>query len=155
DEAAARLAPVSAPQGPRRASRTPVAGEAPGASARARPGSSGRQGARRRRSCPRARGPSMMILRRKLANKRAKIFCLTPGTPVILLGACISTRSGPQQQQASDPLTHFIVVREDLETGIASAQIAHAAGESSPGDIPEGTYAIVLAVPDEASLERL
>lgn len=33
-----------------------------------------------------------------------------------------------------------------------AAQIVHAAGESSPGDVAEGTYAVVLAVPDEASL---
>jgi hypothetical protein len=30
----------------------------------------------------------------------------------------------------------------------------HAAGESSPGDLEENTYAIVLAVPDEAALAR-
>lgn len=32
--------------------------------------------------------------------------------------------------------------------------LVHAAGESSPGELPEGTYAIVLAVPDVAALER-
>ena len=32
--------------------------------------------------------------------------------------------------------------------------IAHAAGESGPGSLPTGTYAIVLAVPDEAALTR-
>lgn len=30
--------------------------------------------------------------------------------------------------------------------------ITHAAGESSPGNLPEGTYAIVLGVKDEAIL---
>jgi hypothetical protein len=32
--------------------------------------------------------------------------------------------------------------------------ICHAAGESSPGNLPAGTYAIVLSVPDEAALTR-
>lgn len=32
--------------------------------------------------------------------------------------------------------------------------LVHAAGESSPGNLADGTYAIVLAVPDEASLAR-
>jgi hypothetical protein len=30
--------------------------------------------------------------------------------------------------------------------------LVHAAGESSPGNLPENTHAIVLAVPDEPSL---
>lgn len=33
--------------------------------------------------------------------------------------------------------------------------LVHAAGESSPGDLPDGTYAVVLAVADEASLEKV
>lgn len=32
--------------------------------------------------------------------------------------------------------------------------LVHAAGESSPGDLPSDTYAVVLAVPDEVSLAR-
>lgn len=32
--------------------------------------------------------------------------------------------------------------------------LVHAAGESSPGDLPEDTFAIVLAVPSEAALAR-
>lgn len=34
------------------------------------------------------------------------------------------------------------------------AQVIHAAGESSPGNLPSGTYAVALAVPDEATLAR-
>jgi len=49
-------------------------------------------------------------------------------------------------------LTHYTVIREDLPLGLLAAQLVHAAGESSPGNLPEGTYAVVLAVPDEASL---
>lgn len=33
-----------------------------------------------------------------------------------------------------------------------AAQLVHAAGESSPGDLTAGTYAVVLAVPDEEAL---
>lgn len=36
-----------------------------------------------------------------------------------------------------------------------AAQLVHAAGESSPGNLPEGTYAIVLAVPNHAKLLAL
>jgi hypothetical protein len=35
------------------------------------------------------------------------------------------------------------------------AQLIHAAGESSPGDLHPGTYAIALAVPDEPALKQL
>ena len=37
--------------------------------------------------------------------------------------------------------------------GVQAAQIVHAAGESSPGGLSSGTYAVVLAVKDEARLE--
>jgi len=39
-----------------------------------------------------------------------------------------------------------------LPIGVAAAQLVHAAGESSPGNLPKGTYAIVLAVP---SIDKL
>ena len=35
-----------------------------------------------------------------------------------------------------------------------AANLVHAAGESSPGDLPSGTIAVALVVPDEASLWR-
>jgi hypothetical protein len=38
-----------------------------------------------------------------------------------------------------------VIVRSDLAPGIRAAQIVHAAGESSPGNLPEGTFAIALA----------
>lgn len=44
-------------------------------------------------------------------------------------------------------------MRSDLARGIQAAQIVHAAGESSPGNLPCGTHAVVLAVPGEAELE--
>lgn len=49
-------------------------------------------------------------------------------------------------------LTHYVIVRSDLPRGIQAANIVHAAGESSPGDLPEGTHAICLVVPDESAL---
>ena len=35
-------------------------------------------------------------------------------------------------------------MRPDIPVGVQSAQITHAAGESSPGNLPSGTYAVVL-----------
>lgn len=37
-------------------------------------------------------------------------------------------------------------MRDDLPRGFLASQIVHAAGETSPGGLPEGTYAVVLAV---------
>jgi hypothetical protein len=50
---------------------------------------------------------------------------------------------------------HYCVVRADLPRGIQAANLIHAAGESSPGNLPPGTHAIALVVPDEAALWRL
>jgi hypothetical protein len=36
--------------------------------------------------------------------------------------------------------------------GPLAAQVVHAAGESSPGNLPTGTIAVVLGVPDEKAL---
>jgi peptidyl-tRNA hydrolase len=49
-------------------------------------------------------------------------------------------------------LTHYVIVRADLPTGFLAAQVVHAAGESSPGNLDSGTNAVVLSVPDEAAL---
>lgn len=43
-------------------------------------------------------------------------------------------------------------MRADLPLGVLTAQTVHAAGESSPGNLPEGTFAVVLSVPDEQAL---
>jgi hypothetical protein len=45
-----------------------------------------------------------------------------------------------------------VIVRENLPPGVLAAQLVHAAGESSDGNLKDGTFAIVLAVPDEATL---
>jgi hypothetical protein len=38
---------------------------------------------------------------------------------------------------------------------VQAAQLIHAAGESSPGNLPHGTYAIALACTDEVELRLL
>ena len=50
---------------------------------------------------------------------------------------------------------HYVIVRTDLPKGIQAAQIVHAAGESSPGNLPEGTFAVVLAAPNEKALKTI
>ena len=45
-----------------------------------------------------------------------------------------------------------MVVRSDVPRGIQAAMICHAAGESSPGNLPADTYAIVLTCRDELHL---
>lgn len=48
-----------------------------------------------------------------------------------------------------------MIVRADLPKGLQAAQIIHAAGESSPGNLPAGTHAVCLAVPGEKELWAL
>lgn len=55
----------------------------------------------------------------------------------------------------SRQLTHYAVVRKDLPLGVIGAQLIHAAGESSPGGIPEGTFAVCLGAQDEDQLLEL
>lgn len=52
-------------------------------------------------------------------------------------------------------LTHYCLVRGDLPVGAIGAQLVHAAGESSPGDLPDGTIAVVLAAKSVGHLEHL
>ena len=53
------------------------------------------------------------------------------------------------------PLTHYVIVRRDLPAGTLVSQVIHAAGESSPGNLPEGTLAVALAVEGELQLLAL
>lgn len=48
-----------------------------------------------------------------------------------------------------------MVVRRDLPLGVQAANLVHAAGESSPGNLPNNTYAVALSCPDELSLRKL
>lgn len=50
-------------------------------------------------------------------------------------------------------LSHYVIVRRDLPPGVQLAYAVHAAGESTPERVPEGTRAVVLAVPDAEGLE--
>ncbi len=43
-------------------------------------------------------------------------------------------------------MSHYIIIRDDLSIGDLAAQVTHAAGESSPGNLPEHTIAVVLGV---------
>jgi hypothetical protein len=52
----------------------------------------------------------------------------------------------------SDTLYHYVIIRKDLPNGVKLAQTIHAAGESSDGPLPSGTYAIALEVDNEKSL---
>lgn len=48
--------------------------------------------------------------------------------------------------QSSSSLYHYIAVRKDLPRGLLAAQVCHAAGESSPGNLPVGTHAVILGL---------
>lgn len=45
-----------------------------------------------------------------------------------------------------------MILRADLPLGVKVAQTIHAAGESSPGNLPADTRAVALAARDEAHL---
>jgi peptidyl-tRNA hydrolase len=47
------------------------------------------------------------------------------------------------------------VVRRDLPRGTQAAQLIHAAGHSSSGKLPNGTFAVALTVKDEDELRQL
>ncbi len=46
-------------------------------------------------------------------------------------------------------------MRADLPLGTLAAQLLHAAGETSPGNLDPGTYAVVLAARDLAHIEAI
>lgn len=52
-------------------------------------------------------------------------------------------------------LSHYIIVRKDLPSGLIAANIIHAAGESSPGNLPKETRAVALTAEDESHLLEL
>ncbi len=65
--------------------------------------------------------------------------------------------SMPSGLQEASPLYHYCIARADLPFGVQIAQVIHAAGESSPGElfIPPDTRAVALAARDEAQLIEL
>lgn len=52
-------------------------------------------------------------------------------------------------------IAHYCITRADIPAGLQAAQLIHAAGESSPGNLPTHTYAIALTCADEKSLSDL
>lgn len=48
-----------------------------------------------------------------------------------------------------------MISRRDVSPGVLHANLIHAAGESSPGNLPPTTSAVSLTCPDEASLRVL
>lgn len=56
---------------------------------------------------------------------------------------------------ASNPLTHYCIIRNDLPRGVLAAQLIHAAGESGCGKLPQNTFAVALSTKDEDQLLRL
>ena len=52
-------------------------------------------------------------------------------------------------------ISHYCIVRSDLPHGVQSAYLIHAAGESSPGDLPPDTRAVALLSRDEAHLREV
>lgn len=51
--------------------------------------------------------------------------------------------------------THYCIIRNDLPPGVVAAQLVHAAGESSMGNLPPHTKAVVLSVDSEEDLKNL
>jgi len=51
--------------------------------------------------------------------------------------------------------THYVIVRTDVPPGVQAAMLIHAAGESSSGVVPRGTFAVALGSPSEHLLLKL
>lgn len=58
-------------------------------------------------------------------------------------------------KQPQEQIAHYCIVRRDIPFGAQAAQLIHAAGESSPGRLGEGTFAIALHAKDEAHLRAI
>lgn len=52
-------------------------------------------------------------------------------------------------------LSHYCITRLDLAFGLIAAYLVHAAGESSPGDLPDNTRAVALGARDEEHMRVL
>lgn len=60
-----------------------------------------------------------------------------------------------ETKKKEDTLAHYCITRADLPHGVQAAQLIHAAGESSPGNIPNHTFAFALITKDEVELRDL
>ena len=47
-------------------------------------------------------------------------------------------------------MSHYCIVKLGLEVGLMSAMLVHAAGESSPGNLPPNTRAVALGANEQA-----
>lgn len=61
----------------------------------------------------------------------------------------------PAVAAKSETLYHYGITRSDIPTITQTVQLWHAAGESSPGKLPQGTFARVLMVENEKALKEL
>lgn len=52
-------------------------------------------------------------------------------------------------------IAHYCITRADIPHGNQAAQLIHAAGESSSGNLSPHTYAIALTARDEAHLDEI
>lgn len=71
------------------------------------------------------------------------------------ISSCDHAHNLALAEPGANPLTHYIIVRNDMPLGVLAAQVTHAAGESSPGNLTPGTYAVVLAAQSAQELEDL
>lgn len=72
-----------------------------------------------------------------------------------LTDASLSQEVGGSSPSPGAIPAHYVIVRDNLPVGAAAAQIVHAAGESSPGNVGPDTFAVVLTAPDSAALEHV
>lgn len=67
------------------------------------------------------------------------------------IAASVAAESGSKQET----FTHYCVTRADIPIGRQAAMLIHAAGESSPGNLPPHTFAIALEARDESHLDSI
>lgn len=91
------------------------------------------------------------------ASPTRKTPLTSPPTGPILVSCPYSDSAlgSPSPSKSPEDLCHYVVVRADLPRGLQAAQVVHAAGESSPGNLPSGTHAVVLTVPGSVEMEAL
>jgi hypothetical protein len=65
------------------------------------------------------------------------------------------TTAAKAAPDVKEQIAHYVIVRDDLPRGAQAAQLVHAAGESSPGNLPSHTFAIVLVSRDEEHLREI
>lgn len=75
--------------------------------------------------------------------------------PVLTEAPLLSDLPKPFDGNEEDVQAHYCITRSDLPHGVQAAQLIHAAGESSPGNLSTGTYAFALVVDDELALREL